>query len=119
MASLSPCPHSPNCVSSTDPDDEDHFIPPLHYSDDQQKAKSRLQTILQAMPRTTIVEDQETYMRIECTSRIFHFIDDLEFWFKESEPLIHVRSASRVGYSDLGVNRKRVEIIRKRFTQSR
>lgn len=108
-----PCPSSPNCVTSVG--GADHFVAPLHYQDARERAKARLQTILRARPRTTIVEDEEFYLRAECTSLVFRFVDDLEFWFDERAPVIHVRSASRVGYSDLGVNRRRVETIRSRF----
>ena len=116
---LPACPHSPNCVSSTDAKDIAHFILPFQYSGTLQEAKSRLHKILQVMPRTKIVDEKEDYIHVECTSLIFRFVDDLEFWFSESEQLIHVRSASRVGYSDLGVNRKRVEKIRSHFARHR
>jgi uncharacterized protein (DUF1499 family) len=67
------------------------------------------------MPRTTIVTLEEDYIRAEFKSRIFGFVDDVEFWFDDEQKVIHFRSASRVGYSDLGANRKRMEKIRERF----
>ena len=115
MITIPPCPDSPNCVSSAPGTDQPHFIEPLRYSGSLEEAKSQLLTIIHAMPRTRIIRDEPTYLRVECTSFLFRFIDDLEFWFDGQEPIIHVRSASRVGYSDLGVNRKRVETIRRRL----
>ena len=64
--------------------------------------------------RTRILTKEEDYIRVEYTSRLFRFVDDVEFYFPE-EPVIHVRSASRLGYSDLGANRRRVERIRELF----
>jgi len=69
------------------------------------------------MKRTTIVAEKEDYLHAEAKSLIFRFVDDVEFYFPATEKLIHVRSASRVGHSDLGVNRKRVEEIRSRFAR--
>ena len=69
------------------------------------------------MPRSQIVSSTNTYIHVEFTSLIFRFVDDVEFLFDDEKKLIHVRSASRVGYSDLGANRNRVEEIRKRFRQ--
>lgn len=95
--------------------DPDHFVDPLRYQDARERAKARLRTILRALPRTTVVEEEGVYLHAECTSLVFRFVDDLEFWFDERDAIVHVRSASRVGYSDLGVNRRRVETIRSRF----
>ncbi len=115
MRSPAPCPATPNCVSSGDAADHAHFVPPLRYRDARDEARTRLLTILHTMPRTRVVEDRAGYLRAECVSRVWRFVDDVECWFDEREPLIHVRSASRTGHSDLGVNRRRVEHIRKRF----
>ena len=68
------------------------------------------------MKRTVIVSESEDYIQAEVRSLIFRFVDDLEFYFPTGETVIHVRSASRVGNYDLGVNRKRVEEIRRRFS---
>ncbi|MEN6507422.1 MAG: DUF1499 domain-containing protein, partial [Smithella sp.] len=69
------------------------------------------------MKRIKIVAEKEDYLHAEAKSLIFRFVDDVEFYFPANEKIIHVRSASRVGYSDMGVNRKRVEEIRKRFVE--
>ena len=71
------------------------------------------------MGRTTVVTVQENYIHAEFTSRLFRFVDDVEFCFDDDHKTIHLRSASRTGYSDLGVNRKRIERIRQRFVTSR
>jgi uncharacterized protein (DUF1499 family) len=110
-----PCPSSPNCVSSLS-DDPEHFVEPFRYTGDKQAAYQRLKNIAAAMERTTIVQEETDYLRIECRSAIMGFVDDVEFSFAQ-ENVIHVRSASRVGYSDFGVNRKRVEDLRTRFHQ--
>lgn len=111
---LHPCPDKPNCVSSqADPSDQSHWIAPLQYQGAPSEAKSRLLSRIRNTPGTTVVEETDTYFRVECRSRLFGFVDDFEVYFPSGEPgVIHVRSASRVGHSDLGVNRKRVESLR-------
>ena len=74
--------------------------------------KSALLKVLSVVPRTEVVEDTGDYIRTESTSRIFKFFDDAEFYLPKNENVIQVRSASRVGESDLGVNRRRIEQIR-------
>ena len=111
---LGPCPHSPNCVSTRE-QSEQHRIEPIRYAGTTEQARRDLLRVIVSMPRARVVADDGTYLHVEFTSRIFRFVDDVEFVFDETERLIHFRSASRVGYSDLGVNRKRMEEIRKRF----
>ena len=108
---LEPCPSSPNCVVSVN-GDEEHQIDPITYSGDRATAKETLLKVLSVVPRTEIVDRTDNYIHAESTSRIFKFVDDVEFYFPEDENLIHLRSASRVGESDLGVNRRRMEQIR-------
>jgi len=115
-STLPPCPSSPNCVSSHSTD-SDHAIAPLTYVGPFEEAKARLIRILKSLPRTKIVQDEGQYLHAECRSLIFRFTDDLEFLFDDTQHLIHVRSASRIGYSDLGVNRQRVESIRQPFNR--
>ncbi len=69
------------------------------------------------MVDTRIITQNKVYWHVEFTTRWLRFIDDVEFYFPESEALIYLRSASRSGYWDLGVNRKRVEEIRSRFEE--
>jgi uncharacterized protein (DUF1499 family) len=111
---LAPCPNSPNCVS-TQSTDEKHRIDPIAYATSMEEARKRLEKIVRAMPRTKVVRLEEDYMHLECRSKLFRFVDDVEFWFDDANKVIHCRSASRKGYSDLGVNRKRVEQIREPF----
>ena len=110
---LAGCPAKPNCVSSQ-ATDESHAIAPFVYQTEKEAAFRRLKKVIGSFKRTTIVAETDNYLHVEFRSAIMGFIDDVEFYFPE-EKLIHVRSASRVGYSDLGVNRKRVEQIRERF----
>ena len=108
---LDPCPQSPNCVSSLEPEGK-HFILPLDYSGPKEAAYQALIDIIAAEPRTRIVTREPDYIRAESKSRVFGFVDEIGFFFPGAEPVIHVRSASRKGYYDFGVNRKRVESIR-------
>ncbi|MEM8832275.1 MAG: DUF1499 domain-containing protein [Cyanobacteria bacterium P01_G01_bin.19] len=108
---LSPCPSSPNCVVSQN-GDEEHSIAPIPYTSDRSTAKETLLKVLSVVPRTEVVEQTDNYIHTESTSRIFKFVDDAEFYFPEDKQVIEVRSASRVGESDLGVNRRRIEQIR-------
>jgi uncharacterized protein (DUF1499 family) len=112
---LAPCPDSPNCVSSQSADAK-HGIDPIAYTTSVEEARNRLEKIVRAMPRTKAVRLEEDYICLECSSRLFRFVDDVEFWFDDASKVIHCRSASRKGYSDLGVNRKRVERIREQFS---
>jgi uncharacterized protein (DUF1499 family) len=108
---LAPCPEMPNCVSSQAPDAV-HKIESLSYSGDQAAARQTLIQVLGAVPRTQIVAQEENYIRAESQSRLLGFIDDLEFYFPPDAAGIEVRSSSRLGESDLGVNRRRLEQIR-------
>ena len=114
---LAPCPNTPNCVSSQ-AHDKKHFIEPVIFAGTQQQAHDRLLQIIESEKRTRIITDQKDYIRVEFTSALFRFVDDVEFYFpkaKAGETVIHTRSASRVGSSDFGVNRKRIERIRSKF----
>ena len=108
---LSPCPESPNCVVSQN-GDEKHSIEPITYSTDRETAKKTLLKVLTVVPRTEVIKSDDDYILAESKSRIFSFVDDVEFYFPEGENVIHMRSASRVGESDLGVNKRRLEQIR-------
>lgn len=114
--SLAACPSKPNCVSSQQAD-EGHYIKPLQYRMDRDEARRRLLGILEKTDRVKVVEQREEYIRAEYRSFLFRFVDDVEFYFS-AEKVIHVRSASRLGYSDLGVNRKRIEWIRAQFREN-
>ena len=109
QGTLPPCPDKPNCVSSLAPD-EDHRAEPYRLGAGVDWAAVR--AAVAAMPRTKIVEERPGYLRAEATSRIFRFVDDLELLRSGSGDRVDVRSASRVGHGDMGVNRERVEALR-------
>ena len=111
---LRPCPDSPNCVSSQSSDPR-HAIAPIRYEGTAEEARELLIKVVLGMKRSRIVISENSYLHAEFTSAFFRFVDDVEFVLDDRKKLIHVRSASRVGYSDFGVNRKRVEEIRRRF----
>ena len=108
---LTPCPSSPNCVS-TQAQDEGHSIAPFRYRKSRAEAKEALKEALRSMPRMKLVEEDETYLHYEATSLLLRFVDDVEFLFEDETTTIHFRSASRTGYGDLGANRKRMEQVR-------
>lgn len=113
---LAPCPDSPNCVSSQSTD-ESHSVDPLSYDSALYEAQDRLLSLLRSMDRVKIVTVESDYIHAEFLSAFLRFVDDVEFCFDHEKKTIHVRSASRNGYYDLGVNRRRVETIRKRFLE--
>jgi uncharacterized protein (DUF1499 family) len=104
---LAPCPASPNCVSSQS-NDKDHAVEPIPFSGTSAETMADLKKVLSGMPRARTVTATETYLHAEFTSALFRFVDDVEFWFDENTRTVHLRSASRIGNSDLGVNRKRI-----------
>ena len=108
---LLPCPASPNCVVSQDAD-TDHAIAPISYTGDRAAARELLVKVLGVVPRTAIVAQTDDYIRTQSTSRLMGFVDDAEFYLPADEAVIHLRSAARLGESDLGVNRRRLEQIR-------
>ncbi|PSR17105.1 DUF1499 domain-containing protein [filamentous cyanobacterium CCP3] len=108
---LSPCPKTPNCWVSQGADAA-HAIAPIEYSRDRAAARDLLVKVLKVVPRTEVVAQTDDYIRAKSTSRLLGFVDDLEFYLPSAEHLIHLRSAARLGESDLGVNRRRLEQIR-------
>lgn len=109
---LAPCPASPNCVSSDAAADSSHFVEPYQLKSDPAEGWSQLVEVVKALPRTTVVTVTEDYLHAECKSLMLRFVDDLEFHWRSAEGRIAVRSASRLGYSDFSVNRRRVEQVR-------
>ena len=112
---LRPCPNKPNCVSS-EAEGTPAYIEPLAFDGPPEEAWPRLKTAVQDIGGR-VEEESDTYLRATFRSRVFRFVDDLECRLDAENRVIHGRSASRVGYSDLGVNRKRVERLRARFEQ--
>ncbi len=105
---LSKCPDMPNCVCTCYPDDTKHAMPPIPFTDSVEQAKARLQKVLNSKKGFHIVEEKGDYLRVEVVSSMFKFIDDLEFVFMPKEKVIHFRSASRLGYWDVGANKSRI-----------
>ncbi len=109
-----PCPGTPNCVSSQEKNLE-HRIQPITFEDSLELAKDRLHRVINSMNGTRIITQDVLYWHVEFSTQLLRFIDDVEFYFDGSQSLIHVRSASRQGYWDLGVTRRREETNRIRF----
>lgn len=113
----------PNSVSSQAELYPDHprlryaRIPAIRYSGDGAKAIEAIAGILRSMDRTVIVKQESDYVYAQCTTALMQFTDDVEFWLDRNAGVIHVRSASRIGHGDRGVNRARVEAIRAQFEQ--
>ncbi len=111
---LAPCPNSPNCVSSQSTD-TGHQIAPLTFTSSPEQAIANLKKIIESLPRTKIISESPDYLYAEFKSALLGFVDDVEFYLDRNANVIQVRSASRLGQSDLGVNRKRIETIRAKF----
>lgn len=111
-APLPPCPASPNCVSSeADPSDAQHFVAPLPLPAalSPAAALAEFAALIDATPRARVLEGGELRLRAIQRTALFRFVDDIEARVDPEARLLHVRSASRLGYSDMGVNRRRVE----------
>ena len=104
---LKPCPDKPNCVSTADANAA-HGFAPLPFHGSRQQTHDELVRLIGAMPRSAIAEANDSYIHATFTSRLFGFVDELEFLLDESKQVVHVRSASRSGYYDFGVNKGRV-----------
>ena len=115
---LAPCPKSPNCVT-TFATDKTHAIKPLFYTGTVDEAKQKLIRVINSQPRTRIISDKGDYFEAEFTSFLWRFVDDVEFVFDDGAKTIQFRSASRLGYGDMGVNRKRMERIREKFDSAK
>ena len=116
---LLPCPESPNCVCSVDPESASRIEPfACPGPETPTQALKRLRELVLSLPRTRLLEDQPGYLRFEVTTALLRFRDDLEFAADDLGKVIHVRSASRIGWSDLGANRRRVEAVRAQFIRA-
>lgn len=105
---LAPCKRSPNCVSSqADPADHEHYIAPIHGT------TAAVREAVASSPRATVIREEPNYLYAEFRTKLMRYVDDVEFFFDGT--VIHVRSCSRLGRRDFGVNRNRVEALRKRI----
>ena len=111
---LASCPDKPNCVNSQSVDRR-HQVLPLNYSGEPATAMERLRRVIESMQRTQVVSAGNDSLRAEFKSAVLGFVDDVDCLLDAKARVIHIRSASRLGYSDFGVNRKRVEAIRAAF----
>ena len=113
---LAPPKRSPNCVSSqADPADSEHFIAPIPFKGKALEAMAAVRKAVEGMQGSTVIRHEGNYLHAEFRTRIMRFVDDVEFVFDDKAGLIHVRSASRLGRRDFGVNRARVEALRARI----
>lgn len=114
---LAPPKRSPNCVSSqADPADAEHFIAPIAFAGSTELAMTAAKKAIASLERSRIVREEPGYLHAEFSSKLLGYVDDLELLHDRAAGVLHVRSASRLGRRDFGVNRRRVEALRLRFT---
>jgi uncharacterized protein (DUF1499 family) len=107
---LAPCKRTPNCVSSqADPADREHYIAPIAFRGSMQD----LRRAVESMERATVISAERNYLYAEYRSRLMRYVDDVELYYDEKQGMVHVRSASRLGRRDFGVNRNRIEALRR------
>lgn len=113
---LAPPKRSPNCVSSqADPGDIEHYIAPIRFVGSAPDAMARLRKVVETTGGAVVVKQDENYLYAEYKSTLLGFVDDVEFLASEKDGVIDLRSASRLGRRDFGVNRERIESVRARF----
>ncbi len=110
------CPDTPNCVSSLAKNTK-YRVEPFKLKKDPETSWDMVQKTVGSLPRTKVVSADNRDIHAECKSMIFRFVDDVMLHLTPSNGIIHIRSASRTGYFDLGVNRDRVENLRKKLQQ--
>jgi len=110
---FSDCPNKPNCVSTKNSNSKS-YIEPIRYAGSRVEAKKILFLTLETFKDSRVKNEKDKFIYVEFFSEVFGFVDDVEFYFNKPG-VIEFRSASRIGYSDLGVNRKRMEAIRRKF----
>jgi len=116
--SLKDCPATPNCISSINNGSGD--MAPIIFNGSKANAKEKLLSIIRSLPRTTVVEKRDNYLRVEFRSQLFGFVDDVEFLLSQTQSnktKIDFRSASRLGLSDLGVNKARMKKVTALFAK--
>jgi uncharacterized protein (DUF1499 family) len=112
---IQPCPDKPNCVSSL-ASDGPRKMEPIPFRGSWENARDRLLAVVRSFPRTTIIKNDGHHVQVEFRSALFSLVDDVDFLCDEQAKVIHFRSASRVGYYDFGVNRRRMEEVIRRFS---
>jgi uncharacterized protein (DUF1499 family) len=113
---LAPPKRTPNCVSSqADPSDAEHYVAPIRFKGTALDAIAAARKAVKGMERATVIRHEGNYLYAEFSSKLLGFCDDVEFTYDEQAGLLHLRSASRLGRRDFGVNRARVEALRSRI----
>ena len=111
---LAACPDSPNCISTfADSDDSVHYLAAVSYRGDSGELLEKIKSYMKSHERALVKKESELYLYFECRTLLCRYIDDVEVYLDEKEHLIHLRSASRLGHSDLGANRRRLESLLK------
>ena len=107
---FAPCKRSPNCVSSqADPADPEHYIAPIAF----RGSMENLRRAVESMERSMVIKAGRDYLYAEYRTKLLRYVDDVELYYDEKQGVVHVRSASRLGRRDFGVNRKRIEALRR------
>ena len=114
---LAPCPDSPNCVS-TQSEEKRHAMKPLPFLQTREASRDKILGILKDMKRTKMIKLTEFYIHVECRTALFRFVDDVEFFLDKTTRVIHFRSASRAGYYDFGMNRRRMKRISEKYLEA-
>ena len=115
---FTPCPNKPNCVSTQANPKSRHYLAPTPFEGSVSEVMEKVLELVKEIPRHTVRTKSDKYLHAEVKSRVFGFVDDLEIYLDESEKLVHMRSAARTGYGDLGVNRKRLEHLQRELKKS-
>jgi len=115
IGNFTDCPNKPNCVSTKNSNSKS-YIEPIRYTGSRVEAKKNLFLTLETFKESRVKNEKDNFIHVEFFSKIFGFVDDVEFYFNKPG-VIEFRSASRIGYSDLGVNRNRMESIRSKFNE--
>jgi uncharacterized protein (DUF1499 family) len=110
------CPDTPNCISSQSKI-SDKKIAPMPFHSNLKNRHDEIINIVKNLPRTNLITNSTSYLHFEFTSKIMRFVDDVEFYFDESNTIIHIKSASRLGQKDFGVNKNRIKLIRKLYNE--
>lgn len=113
---LSPCDGGPHCVSSQSTDPDRH-VDAIQYKGTRSGAQQLMSSIIRFTEGAKIVNEQEGYLHATYRSQVMGFVDDLELLFPPNQKIIELRSSSRIGYYDFGVNRDRAEALRKAFNE--
>ncbi len=111
---LEPCPSSPNCISTV-AEKKSKKLPPLKFKTDMKADKAAMKKIIATYPRTKLISERDDYLHFQFVTKLGKFTDDVEFYFDEENRLIHFRSASQKGWSDMGANRRRMKDISKEW----